>query len=119
RTDKVATSVCDCWIDGVLCNISFNPEIIRISLTIFREASTLYLHFVCNLPSSAYYFSNTAHGLRIRSKHGYGAHIMQYIFSGNGLFSDTARGECYILIYTFVQMVADHQHIEVLIHGVN
>jgi len=59
-----------------------------------------------------------AHGLRIRRHHRQRTEIMQDIFCRDGLLADAAFGKRKILGDRRIEMVADHQHVQMLVDGV-
>ena len=59
-------------------------------------------------------FTDTSHGLRIARHHAKHAQVMQDIFGSNRLGANPALREGYILRYLRIQMVAHHEHIQVL-----
>ena len=51
-------------------------------------------------------------GLTVAGDHADGTEVMKDVLSGNGLPPDTTLGEGHILGDVFVQVMADHQHVQ-------
>ena len=60
-----------------------------------------------------------AHGLRIAREHAEHAEVVQNIFGGDGFGADAAFGEGDIFGHLRIQMMADHEHVEMLGNGVD
>ena len=63
--------------------------------------------------------ANTSHCLAIRCNDRKRAHIMQNILGRNRLTPDTTLGKGHILRNRFIQMVTNHQHIEMFLQRVD
>ena len=71
-----------------------------------------------HLPGAENHFSDAAHGLRIGGGEREGAEIVQHVFRSDGFPANARLGKGHVLGNVRVQMVADHQHIEMFIDGV-
>ena len=75
-------------IDGVLGDVAFGPEVVML----FRnranarlgQVASLHFHLVRGLPRSRNYFTDAAHGLRVRRHDADGPHVVKDVFRGNG-----------------------------------
>ena len=76
-------------------------------------------HFVGSLPSSADHFSDSSHGLRVRSDQAKCTEVVKDILCCNGFSANARFGERNIFGNLRVQMMTDHQHIQVLVDGIN
>jgi hypothetical protein len=56
-----------------------------------------------------------AHGLAVGRHHADGAQVVQDVFRRDGLAADAALGEGEVFGDARVEVVADHQHVEVLV----
>ena len=71
------------------------------------------------LPGSDDDFTDAAHGLAVAAHHADRAQVMQHIFGGNRFFSDAAFGKCQVFGNARVEVVADHQHVDVFVERVD
>ncbi len=78
---------------------------------------TFILCAVCQVRSDN--FADASHGLRIARHHADGAQIMQDIFGRDSLLPDAAFGERDVFGNLRIQVMADHQHVEMLGDGVH
>lgn len=76
----------------------------------FQRAPDL-LHLVCSPPRSRDHLSDSSHCLRIATHHRDGAGIVQDIFSGDRLGTNTRIGKRNIFGNGFIEVVADHEHL--------
>ncbi len=79
----------------------------------------LLFHFVRRLPGAGDDFADAAHGLRIGTHHADGAEVVQNILGGDGLAANPAFGKRHVLRQIRVEMMADHQHVEMLVNRVD
>ena len=59
-------------------------------------------------------FADPAHGLRIGRVHGQHAPVVEDILGGHGLGPNATLGERHVLGDRRVEVMADHEHVEVL-----
>mmetsp|Transcript_5970 Transcript_5970/g.24661 ORF Transcript_5970/g.24661 Transcript_5970/m.24661 type:complete len:260 (-) Transcript_5970:316-1095(-) len=78
-------------VDGVLCDVSLDAEVIR-GAVLFEDAA-LRLHLGGGLPRAGDHFADSAHGLRVRRHDADGAHVVEDILRGDGLGADSRLGE--------------------------
>ena len=71
------------------------------------------------LPSSGDDFADPAHRLRVGGNHRERAQIVQDVLGGDGLAADARIGEGHVFGNTGVEVVADHQHVEMLVYRVD
>ena len=85
------------------------------------EAAALHFHFVGCLPSARDHLADSSHCLGIGRNHRECAEVMQNIFRRDGFTANTGFRKRDIFRNGGVEMVTNHQHIEMLIdriHGV-
>ena len=111
-------AVRQCRIDGVFGDVAFDAEIVMAGV-VFRQRAALQLHLVRRLPSSDDDFADATHGLRIGTHHRKDAQIVQDVFGGDGFAADARFGEGDVLGDARVEVVANHQHIEMLVDGID
>ena len=70
------------------------------------------------LPGSDGHLADAAHGLAVAADHGEGAHVVQDVLGGDGFAADAGFGEGDVLGDGGVEVVADHEHVEVFVEGV-
>mmetsp|Transcript_23960 Transcript_23960/g.43736 ORF Transcript_23960/g.43736 Transcript_23960/m.43736 type:complete len:526 (-) Transcript_23960:708-2285(-) len=114
----MADSVGDGGVDGVFRDIATHAHIV-VCAGFLRKTATLFLHLISGLPGAYEDFAHPAHGLTVRCDDRKGAHVVQDIFGGDGLATDTAFGERHVLGDRFVEVVTDHEHIEMLFERVH
>ena len=108
----------DRGVDGVFCDVALDAKIVVVLALVFRQGAALLLHLVGGLPGADDDFAEPAHGLRIRRHHRERAEVVQNVFRRDGLFADAAFGEGEIFGDRGIEMVAHHQHVEMLVDGV-
>ena len=74
---------------------------------------------MCGLPGAGDDLANPTHGLGVRGDHGKGTQVVQNVLRGNGLAADAGFGEGHVLGDVRIQVVTDHQHVEMFIRGVD
>ena len=112
RADFGGDAVGDGGIDGVLCDVALGAVII-VARGIFRERAALRFHFMRGLPGANDDFADAAHGLGIARDHAEDAHVVEDVFGGDGFRANAAFGEGDIFRNVGIQVVADHEHVEV------
>jgi len=118
RTHFMRDTVSNGRIDGVLGDIAFDPQIVVVG-GITCETAALDFHFVRRLPGAGNHLTYAAHGLGVRSDHGEGAEIVQDILGRYGFASDAGLGEGDIFGDIGIEMMTDHQHVEMFVHRVD
>jgi hypothetical protein len=109
-------------VDGVFAYIPLHSEVVTTTLaagcSIFRQCAPLQLILVRRIPCAQNDLATAAHGLRVGAHHADGAEVVQDILGGNGLCADAALGKGYVLGDILGQVVAHHEHVEVLVEGI-
>ena len=105
-------------IDGIFGDIALGARIIIVSL-FFRQAPALHLHLMRGLPGADDHLPHAAHRLTIGRHHADGADIMQDVFRRDSFLADAAFGKGNIFRNARIKMMADHEHIQMLIHRVH
>ena len=118
RPDMAGDAMRDGRVDGVFRDIAFHPLIVVVARLLW-QAATLHLHLVRRLPGADDHLADPAHGLAVGRDDREGPHVMQDILGGDGLAPDPAFGKGHILGDRLVEMVADHQHVEMLFQRVH
>ena len=111
-------AVGDGRVDRVFRDIATNAQIVVVT-RLSRKRPALALHLVGGLPCADQHFANAAHRLAVRRDNRERAEVVQDIFGGNGLAPDAALGKGHVLGDRLVEVVADHQHIEMLFERVH
>ncbi len=70
------------------------------------------------LPGARDNLADTSHSLRVARHHAENPEIMQNIFGGDGFGPDAALGKGHVFGDLRIQVVADHEHIQVFGNGV-
>eukprot|EP00968_Pinguiococcus_pyrenoidosus_P018363 scaffold1896_cov262-Pinguiococcus_pyrenoidosus.AAC.3 len=116
---QVRHAVGDGRIDRVLCHVTGHAEVVTaVASGVFRERPPLELHLVRGLPRAGHDLPDSAHRLRVARDDRDRSDVVQYILCGDGLPSDARLGERDVLGDVAREMVAHHQHVEVLINRI-
>jgi hypothetical protein len=115
----VADAVRDRGVDGVLREVAERAEVVGVGVRGTGERAELGLHLVRGLPGAADDLADAAHGLRVGGHHRDGAQIVETVLGGDGLGADARLGEGDILGDLRVEVVADHEHVEMLVDSVD
>ena len=111
RADLVRDPVRDRRVDRVLGHVALE--------SLVAVAAALGRHHVRGLPGAHDRLAHAPHGLRVRPDHRDRAHVVQHVLGGDRRAADAALGERQVLRDPRVQVVADDQHVEVLVDGVD
>ena len=106
------------WIHRVLAHVSLDPEVVRSGVFVLWQGASLKLVLVCRVPRSQDDLTAATHGLRVRRHHADGAEVVQDVFGGDGLSAYARLGKGNVLGDVLGEVVADHEHINVLVQGV-
>ena len=118
RAHILGNTVCDCRIDGIFGDITFYTEVVIVMSCIFRKCTSLIFHLTCCLPGTCDNLTYTSHSLRVRAHHTEDTHIMKNILCCDCLRTDSGICKCNIFRNSLVKVMADHQHIQMLIQSV-
>ena len=118
RSYILGNTVCDCRVDGIFGNISFYTEVVVSVTFIFRKRSSLAFHLACCLPGTGDDLTDTSHCLGIGAHHAEHTHIVKDILCCDRFRTDTGICKSDIFRDLFVQMVAYHQHVQMLIQSI-
>ncbi|CFR37432.1 Uncharacterised protein [Mycobacterium tuberculosis] len=114
-------AVCDGRADGVFGDVAADPVVVGGLATrrVTFQCPAAGFHHVRGLPGAQHHLADTAHRLGIAANHRDCPHIVQHIFCRNGGRSDPAFGKREVLRDPGVEVVAHHQHVEMLVKGVH
>ena len=118
RTDEVAHAVGDRGIDRVFGDVAFDAEIV-VAAGFAGQAAALLFHFVGGLPGARDDFADAAHRLAVAAHHADRAEVVQNVFRGDGFAANAAFGKRHIFGQVRIEMMADHEHVEMLIDRVD
>lgn len=105
-------------VHGVLCNVPLDPKVICARPLIFLQRPALHLILACCLPRAQHHLADTPHRLRVAGHHRYRTQIVEHIFCGDSFGPDTRLGEGHVFGDILRQVVAHHQHVEMLVKGI-
>lgn len=105
-------------VDRVLAHVAPDPEVVGAGAPVGGEGAPLDLVLVGRVPGAQDDLAAAAHGLGVGAHHADGAEVVQDVLGGDGLGADAALGEGHVLGYVAGEVVADHEHVEVLVEGV-
>ena len=105
-------------VDGVLADVALHPEIIRVRALVLLQRASLHLVLVRRVPRPQNDLATAAHGLRVRGHHADGAEVVQHVLGGDGLGADSRFRKSDVLGDVAREVVADHEHVEVLVQRV-
>lgn len=118
-THFVRNAVGNRGVDGVLGDVAFGAQVVRTQWFVVRQQAALHFHLVGGLPGATHHFPYPPHGLGVGGDHGDHAHVLEDVFRGDGLAANTRICEGHVFRDVGVQVVADHQHVEVFVDGVD
>ena len=114
----VADSLGERGIDRVFADIALDSVVIGAgALVLFESAPLLHVLVSC-IPGAEDDLAASAHGLRVGRHDADGARVVQDVFGRNGLCADAAVREGDVLGDVLGQMVAGHDHVEMLVDSV-
>ncbi len=113
----MADAMGDRRVDGVFGDVALDTEVV-VAFAVAGQGATLFLHFVRRLPGAEDDFADAAHGLAVGADHRERSEVMEDVFGGDGFAADTAFGERHVFGDARVQVVTDHQHVQVFVDGV-
>ena len=105
-------------INRILADIPLNPMVICGGILVLRQLATLQLILMRRVPRTHNHLTAAAHGLGIRGHHTDSTGVVEHVFGGDGLRADTAVSEGDIFRDVLGQVVAGHDHVEVLVDRV-
>ena len=108
----------DCRVDSVFRHIAARAHIVIVA-SFFGQCPALLFHFICSLPSTDNHLTNAPHCLTVRSNDAEGPHIVQNILSRDGFTANTAFCKGDVFWNGFVEMMTDHQHVEMFFYCVD
>lgn len=117
-TNYMTHTLSNGWVDGVLAHISLHAEVISPCAFVFFQGTALDFVLVSRVPGSHNDFAAASHGLRVRGHHADSSKIVQHVLSSNSLSTNTGFSKRYVFGDVFGEMVADHQHVEMLVECV-
>ena len=84
-----------------------------------RQAAALLAHLVGRLPGARDDFADAAHRLGVGTDDADRAEVVQNVLGRDRFAADAAFGEGHVLGQILVEMMADHQHVEMLVERVD
>lgn len=105
-------------VDGILADIPLRPEIVRPRPLVLLQRTPLNLVLVSSVPGPEDDFPAASHSLGVGAHHADGAEIVEHVFCCDRLGPDARFGEGNVLGDVLGEMVADHEHVEVLVKSV-
>mmetsp|Transcript_32922 Transcript_32922/g.86977 ORF Transcript_32922/g.86977 Transcript_32922/m.86977 type:complete len:576 (+) Transcript_32922:30-1757(+) len=117
--DYVGHAVGERRVDGVLGNVPLDAGVVVALPGVLRQRPALKLHLCRGLPRARDHLADATHGLGVRGDDGDGAHVVQDVLRRDRLAPDARLREGHVLRDVLVQVVAHHQHVQVLVDGVD
>ena len=118
RADPLVDAVGDRRVDGDLGDVALDAEVVVVA-GLLRQAAALDAHLVGGLEGADDDLADAAHGLAVGGDHREGADVVEDVLRRDGLLADAALGEGDVLRDRRVEVVADHEHVEMLVDGVD
>ncbi len=112
RADLGVDALRDRRADRVLGDVAPGAQV--VGRAVARQRTAACLHHVRGLPGAQHHLADPAHRLRVGADDGDRAEVVQQVLGGHRGRSDPALRERQVLRHGRVQVVADHQHVEVL-----
>ena len=107
----------DSWVDGVLGDVTLDAVVV-VALGVALQWTALDAVDVGDLPGAQDNFADATHCLGVRRGDREDAEVVQDVLNGDRFATNTGVCECHILWDVLVQVVADHEHVEVLVNRV-
>ncbi|ESU51923.1 hypothetical protein P376_0101 [Streptomyces sp. HCCB10043] len=104
-------------VDGVFGDIATDPVVVGTAVP--GQGSAPLLHHMGGLPGPQDHLADPPHGLRVRGDDRDGAEVVEDVLGRDGGGPDPGLGERQVLGDGGVEVVADHQHVEVFLDGVD
>lgn len=105
-------------VDRVLADVPLDAEVVGAGALVLGQGPALDLVLVGRVPGAQDDLAAAAHGLGVAGHHADGAEVVQDVLGGDGLGADARLGEGHVLGDVARQVVADHEHVEVLVERV-
>ena len=118
RADFMRQPMRDGRVDGVFGDIAADAEIVVVA-GFLGEPAALFLHLVGGLPGADQHLADPTHGLAVRRDDRKRAHVVQDVLGGDGFAPDAALGKGHILGDRLVEVVTDHEHVEMFLERVH
>ena len=113
-------AVGDGRVDGVLGDVALDAEVVVAAVSVGVERAELHLHLVGGLPGADDRPRRCGPWPGSRSSSCEMApQVVEDVLGGDGLGADAAFGEGDVLGNARIEVVADHQHVEMLVDGVD
>ena len=106
-------------VDRVLRDVAADAAGCRARARVARQRAARRLHLVRGLPRARDHLADAAHRLRVGRHHADRAEIVQHVLGRDRLRPDARFGERDVLGHLRIQVMADHQHVEVLVERVH
>lgn len=103
--------------DRVLGDVAAGPFVVGGQFA--AAVAEALLHHMGDLPGAADDLTDAAHGLGVGGGDGEGPYVVQDVLGRDGTGPDAGLGEGEVLGDARVEVVADHQHVEVFVDGVD
>ena len=118
RSDFVRDAVRDRRVDRVFRDVAPDAQVVVVSPYRPASGTALPFHLVGGLPRPADHFADAPHRLRIGRHHADRAEVVQHVLGGNRLRTNPRIGKRHVLGHLRRQVMADHQHVEMLVQRV-
>ena len=105
-------------VDGVFGDVAPDAEIVVVP-GFFGQGPALFFHLVSGLPRADQHFADAPHGLAVGRNDRKRAHVVQDVFGGDGFAPDAGFRKGHVLGDGFVEVVTDHQHVQMLFERVD
>ena len=105
-------------VDRVLRDVALDALVVVPGAGVLGQRAALGLHVRGHLPGPGDRLADPAHALGVRADHRDRAEVVEHVLGGDRLAADPRLGERDVLGHAGVQVVADHDHVEVLVERV-
>ena len=109
-------------IDRHLGDVALEPGVVIAAAArtggVFRQGAPLHLHLVGGLEGADDHLTDPAHGLGIAGNDAEGADVVEDVLGGDRFAADARFGKGHVLGNARIEVVAHHQHVEVLLQRV-
>ena len=104
-------------VDRDLGDVALQAMVV-VAAGVLRQRTPLHFHLVGGLEGAGDHLTHAAHGLGVAGDDREGAEVVKDVFGGDRFAADPRLGEGHILGNLGIEVVAHHQHVEVLLERV-
>ena len=117
RAHLMVEAMGDGGVDRHLGDVALQAGVVVAAVVAF-EHTPLHLHLVGGLEGAGDHLTHAAHGLGVAGNDAESAQVVKDVFGGDGFAANPRFSKGHVLGNRGIQVVAHHQHVEVLLERV-